>query len=231
MHLPDDITLADTADGSPTLVFRRADGYVEKMHHSGGALSESRFIYGQALEIAAAEGRPVCALSIGLGLGSNELRTLATPGPARIWSFEALPFLSDEFRRWAEGDDAGALAATYDRIAAGVGGNVRVRTAHALREGHLQLRGPFPDDLGQIDQANLVYFDAYSNKMDPHLWDEDMLTEVFGRVLAPDCVLATYAATGALNRVLRRLGFTRVEKPGFLGKRQSTLGVRGAYAR
>jgi tRNA U34 5-methylaminomethyl-2-thiouridine-forming methyltransferase MnmC len=54
-----------------------------------------------------------------------------------------------------------------------------------------------------------------------------MLVEQLGRILAPQAVLATYAATGTMNRALRTLGFKILEKPGFQGKRESTLAVRG----
>ena len=229
MNLPPGITLAETADGSPTLVFRRADGYAEKMHHSRGALSESRFIYGAALTLARTGGTPIRAMSIGLGLAYNELLTLheLTSDDVTIWSFESLPALREEFRAWAEGRDDGALAPTFARVGEVVGAEVRARAGRALARDHLRLLGPFPEAAAAVTDANLVYYDAYSSKMDPHLWDEDALVKAFGRSLAPKCVFASYAATGALNRVLERLGFTRLRRPGFFKKRQSTLATRG----
>ncbi|NJL25980.1 MAG: hypothetical protein HC902_12985 [Calothrix sp. SM1_5_4] len=73
---PSSIEVLTTKDGSPTLAFRREDGYVEKMHHADGAVSESFYIYGEALEICRRNigpGEPVRAISVGLGLGYNEL--------------------------------------------------------------------------------------------------------------------------------------------------------------
>lgn len=231
MQLPPDITLETTNDGSPTLAIRRADGRVEKMHHAGGAISETRFIYGQALEVARADRRPVRALSIGLGLGYNELLTLAAPGSddTTIFSFEALALLRTEFRAWAGGDDSGVLAATQTRVAELCGPDVRRAAGRALAEGRLRLLGAFPEAARGVTQVNLVYFDVFSNQMDPHLWDEDMLVETCAPLLAEDCVWASYAATGTLNRALARLGFTRLKKAGFKRKPQSTLAVRGTY--
>lgn len=230
--LPADIDIFTTADGSPTLVFTRSDGYVEKMHHTGGALSESLYIYREALREA--NGRRV--LSIGLGLGYNELITLAEFARLRIedfkiYSFEALPVLRDAFHDWAAGREDSALAAIVGDVAARVATeagieNLRGLAAAALEDKRLELRGSFPDELAGTTQIDTVYYDAYSNKMDPELWVEALLTERLGPCLAPKCTLATYAATGALKRALKQLGFGLRDKAGFQGKRQSTLAVR-----
>lgn len=230
--LPDDIDIFITADGSPTLVFTRSDGYVEKMHHTGGALAESLYIYREALR----EGEGCRVLSVGLGLGYNELITLAEfarrgLGEFKIYSFEALPVLREGFTDWAAGRLDSRLANVVDdvarRVAAESGvANLKELTVDALADGRLELRGAFPAELTGVTQIDTVYYDAYSNKMDPELWIETLLTESLGPCLAPRCRLATYAATGALKRALKRLGFGLRDKAGFQGKRQSTLAVR-----
>jgi tRNA U34 5-methylaminomethyl-2-thiouridine-forming methyltransferase MnmC len=234
---PQNIEILTTGDGSPTLAFKRDDGYCEKMHHQGGALSESLFIYGEALTLAQGSGR-VHALSFGLGLGYNELITIARLHPHgddwRIWSYEAVPFLREEFSAWALGEAGTALAEITTQIAAQVGqrlGGVsalelQAWTKAAIQSGRLELRGAFPADVGLANSCNLVYYDAYSNKMDSSLWGEEHFINDLNPVLAPACVFATYAATGALNRALKQLGFRRLDKAGFQGKRQSTLAIR-----
>jgi len=62
--------------------------------------------------------------------------------------------------------------------------------------------------------------------MDPELWQEVDLTRFIGEASATHSVLATYAATGALNRALRRNQFVLESKVGFAGKRQSTFARR-----
>lgn len=237
LNLPAHTEIFVTKDGSPTLCFQRADGYVEKMHHSGGALSESLFIYHQAL----VEGLKIVEnpkiLSVGLGLGYNELivaaELIAHPAKtACLWSFENLDALRNGFLSWIIDDARGPLADVYDSVALGISCQFKLTSvqlkswlAEAYSSGRWQLRRSFPDDIENV-WANIVFYDAYSRKMNPELWIEGELVAVFERHLEPNAVLATYAATGALNRTLKRLGFRLTPKAGFLGKRESTLAIR-----
>ena len=229
MPLPPRFEFITTRDDSPTLAYRGDGGVIEHMHHSAGALAESLFIYGGALERALALVDRVHCLSVGLGLGYNEMLTIAAleraGRPGRIHSFEALEFLREEFRGWALGRRDGPLTSTHDQIAARLGVE-RTTVGRWIEDGRLELRGAFPAAGADLAGCNLVYFDAYSNKMDPHLWDEEVLVEAFGRTLGPTCVLASYAATSVMNRVLRRLSIVKQSRRGFYLKRQSTLGIR-----
>jgi hypothetical protein len=100
-----------TKDGSPTLGFG-SNG--EKMHHSQGALSESIYIYGKAIEDVIIRQWPLRFASIGLGLGYNELLIatnigIAAKNPAvtinldkaEIFSFEIEDTLATHFVNWA----------------------------------------------------------------------------------------------------------------------------------
>jgi tRNA U34 5-methylaminomethyl-2-thiouridine-forming methyltransferase MnmC len=240
--LPKNLEIHATADGSPTLSWRRADGYEEKMHHSGGALEESIYIYLHALKTALDAGEVPHVLSVGLGLGYNELLTLGEflkrdRKDWQIWSFEAHPRLRAEFEGWLRRDvDESELGLIYSDVLRRVAARlqidpVRLKSAsrQAHEDGRLQLRLSFPEDIDGIHDVNLVYYDAYSKKMDPHLWDEQCLIARLGPLLREKCILATYAATGSLNRALRHLGFCLHPKPGFLGKRESTLAIRHNY--
>lgn len=231
-----------TADGSPTLAFRREDGYVEKMHHTGGALSESLFIYGAALETRLGASASVRILSLGLGLAYNELISLAHLARAgredfKIWSFEVLTSLIEGVQGWtteAGVPPAGSVASVVADVGVRVAGafglepeDLKSFARRALEDGRWELRGAFPEDATGVSDTNVVYYDAYSNKMDPDLWLEEFLVGQLGPCLTPSgCTLATYAATGAMKRALKQLGFSLQPKAGFLGKRQSTLAIR-----
>ena len=75
-----DFTIVTTADGSPSLSIEDSSGYVEKMHHAAGAMSESIYIYGEAVQKVLDRRWPLRVLSVGLGLGYNELITAASGG-------------------------------------------------------------------------------------------------------------------------------------------------------
>ncbi len=239
--LPENLDIFKTSDGSPTLMWRRPDGYAEKMHHSGGALEESIYIYHQALCLALQESPqlPPRVLSIGLGLGYNEwlcLGEFARLGLSdwHLWSFEAHPQIKTEFVDWLiSGKVDSALAHLFmevrDRVSQRLAldaNQLHAQAQGAFHEGRLQMRCAFPEDCKNIHDVNVVLYDAYSKKMDPHLWDEKHLLDAFSPLLGSHCVLATYAATGSLNRTLKQLNFNLIPKTGFLGKRESTLARR-----
>lgn len=237
MHtLPTELQIYTTSDGSPTLAFRRDDGYVEKMHHSGGALSESLYIYHHGLAVALDRGWPARVLSIGLGLAYNELIALAEFHKRgiqdfKVYSFEAHEYLREEFRAFLLGEAAHAIAPIHDQVLGGVAKQfdfpkLREFAREALLAGRLELRGAYPQDAKHVSDCCVVFFDAYSNKMSPELWREEDLQKDLSACLGLQAVLTTYAATGALNRVLRNLGFQKVERAGFLGKRESTFALR-----
>jgi len=233
--LPPQLEICRTADGSPTISYKRADSYVEKMHHSGGALSESLYIYHHGLDLALAEGCPPHVVSLGLGLAYNELIALAEfqrrnqPG-FRIWSFEADEYLRTQFAGWLQGQ-SGPLGEVYDEIASSIEAHFKItglRTiaSEQFRNQSLQLRGPYPTDVSEVKDVGVFFFDAFSNKMSPELWQELKMHESLSQLLSPHAVLCTYAATGALNRVLKQLEFRLLDRPGFQGKRESTLAIR-----
>jgi tRNA U34 5-methylaminomethyl-2-thiouridine-forming methyltransferase MnmC len=237
-NLPPNTEIFYTADGSPTLKFFRADGYVEKMHHAGGAVSESVYIYVEALQCQLRLKRTPKVLAVGLGLGYNELLTLAEllktdTVDFKIWSFESLEPLRTGFNQWALGTLTGEYAGVLNQTAKSVAEIMKVplddlkRTLkQSLDSGKLELRGSFPAEATNI-KANVVYYDAYSRKMDEALWDEDTLVNSLSTTLSEDCVFASYAANGNLTRSLKRLGFRLCMKTGFKGKRESTIAFRG----
>lgn len=239
LQMPDELKIHITGDGSPTLSVERDDGYVERMHHSGGALSESLYIYHSALVGILEKDWPARVLSFGLGMGYNELLALAEAerrglNDTAVWSFESRSFLRSQFEVWLEeGPGQRVLMAAYNQIAAAIGARlgldaerVRLCAQRALREGRLQLRGSFPEDSAQIRDCTVVFYDAFSNKMHSGPWSESTLENRLAPLLAPQCVLTTYAATGSLNRALKKLGFRLLRRPGFQGKRESTLAIR-----
>lgn len=238
IELPANSEIFYTQDGSPTLSLRRDDGYVEKMHHSGGALSESLYIYRSALDEAITRGWEIRVLSLGLGLAYNEIISICElrkreVAAFHIHSFETVPELRDGFKAWVGGATGGKLAFVFDQVLKQVAKAQEVPAAllrtwlkEALSSGFLELRGAFPEDSDGISEITVCYYDAFSKKMNPELWVEDMLKNQLDRLLARTCVLTTYAATGALNRSLKHLGFRLLEKTGFSGKRESTLALR-----
>lgn len=238
IELPPNSEIFYTQDGSPTLSLKREDGYVEKMHHSGGALSESLYIYRAALNEALERGWPIRIFSLGLGLAYNEIISISElrkreVGEFKIFSFESVTQLREGFKAWAGGASGGKLAFVLDQVLKQVAQAQEVPAPllrswikAAIADGALEVREGFPADSGEVDQISVCFYDAFSKKMNPELWAEDMLKSTLDRLLSRNCVLTTYAATGTLNRSLKHLGFSLLDKAGFSGKRESTLAIR-----
>lgn len=239
MRKASDFSVLTTGDGSYSLSIANSTGYVEKMHHAAGAMSESLYIYGSAIEMVFEKRWPARILSLGLGLGYNEflsaayaLKFGASPSTCALYSFETEPVLTESLLKWLNGgvspfnelyDDIVKRAETAMGISATA---IRdwLREANATKS--WDIRGAFPDQAGGVERITCVLYDAFSNKMTEELWSEPFLVETMKRMTADNCVFATYAATGALKRALRSLGFQQLEKPGFAGKRESTMAVR-----
>lgn len=238
-RLPPHFHEITTADGSPSLSYRSAEGAApEGMHHAAGARAETLYVYGPVIEFTLLESRRrggrVRLVSLGLGLGYHEILAAAlalkSPGAKLAMnSFESDPFLRASFAAWLEGQNDLALAAAYEKICAGFG----VR-ASDVREVFLSEAGTIDliledrlDDQRQIpDGVTGFLWDAFSRKTSPELWEEEFLVACFRKASPYGAQLATYARNGPLKRALHRAGFQLQDQPGFANKRSSTRARR-----
>lgn len=69
------------------------------------------------------------------------------------------------------------------------------------------------------EEADVVYYDAFSPKVQPHLWTEEVLGR-FYKALRPGGMLVTYCVKGTVKRALRASGFRIERLPGPPGKRE-----------
>lgn len=239
-----------TADGSPSIRMGSPEQPSEVMHHSGGALTESLFIYSAAVARAIEQNWPPRVISVGLGLGYNEAITLANFIRADradhanrlqnldLVSFEIDPLLREEYTAWLLDRPRPShmtidFKALYDDILERIGRQFEIEPqtlkkalADAFQSGRYQLFAALEKrpPLGQ--RYSCILFDAFSKKATPGLWQEDFLKQFLEDAAASNCVLATYAATGNLNRALRATGFRLIPRTGFQGKRESTWAER-----
>jgi tRNA U34 5-methylaminomethyl-2-thiouridine-forming methyltransferase MnmC len=232
--LPRELEIILTADGSPTICL----GGLENMHNSQGALSESLYIYGHGLEQMLSWKVQARVISVGLGLGYNEMiafaLTLKHQQSLQLWSFETFAYLRRSMEQWLIGEDC-ALFAIYDQILLGVAQKLEMSAREiknamtiAIKNRTWQIRGGFPEDSEGINSANCILYDAFSAKTCPELWEEQSLQNNLRPLLAPQTVFVTYAATGSLKRALSGLDFSLPPRAGFAGKRDSTLGIRNS---
>lgn len=86
--------------------------------------------------------------------------------------------------------------------------------------------GAMDDKDVKMKDYNAILFDAFSGKSTPELWTEDFLRRILSYFSAPFCVFSTYACTGVLKRILADSQFAVEKRPGFQGKRHSTMAIR-----
>lgn len=231
-----------TADGSPTLELSYNDNLSEYMHNSQGAFEESVYIYGQVLEEAMQASSSLAVLSLGLGLGYNEILTAAlalkfkrSAESLSLTSFETETFLTENFDEYVrQGSPHPQFQSAYSWITSAAAERYGVDSRQILlllqqwrSQQRWKVEGEFrPFEIEAQQKWNVFLYDAFSRKMSPQLWSEEALSHLLSRHVLTPCFFTTYAATGALKRSLRSQGFSLRERPGFSGKRDSTLAFK-----
>jgi hypothetical protein len=229
----------DTEDGSPTVRRSDKEQAPEAMHHCGGALTESLYIYGEAIRYSVEHRIPLRIISVGLGLGYNEMISFAlTNEPIKMISFEKDPILKNGFLNWLglmpldPSPLQDQLRITLNRVLNVVAIQCAVsptlliekmRTSFLDKDWHV-----FSDvrELQKIDSTyHIVLFDAFSKKATPDLWSEEFFANFFKHYVRAPAVFATYASNGSGRRALKNYGFESIHRSGFQGKRESTFAV------
>ena len=234
----------ETGDGSPSVRLWKEDQAPECMHHSGGALSESLYIYGEAFEKAmefTPKGTPLRVLSLGLGLGYNEMIATALAVRAGrisdlyIDSFESEDFLNQSLQSWLSEQVGDAdWTSVYDKILDLLSRKVDVPTdklrttlADLKIEERWNLNEALTEKTEIKEAFSCLFFDAFSSGATPELWGEEFITNFLKEASAEKCVLTTYACTGNLKRALKANDFVVELRDGYANKRHSTWGFKG----
>ncbi len=268
-----------TADGSPTLrsfpqaqqgenseeeTLVQIQREPETMHHRGGAYSETQLVYGEALRWLLKTSSEknfsnvYSGLSIGLGLGYNELlwadECLKNGIAAKetfFTSFESEDILKHNFLEFLkkESDPSGVYQQILkffferrvlnDSISEGKSSTIskitwkdyiqEVREFLSDMESDQRwiLKGTLSSQAEFHQQFNIIFYDAFSSKTSPELWEETFLNRFFKETTSNDiCIVSTYACTGALKRALKNNLFNVEIKEGFLSKRDRTWATR-----
>ncbi len=140
------------------------------MHHRLGALTETLFIYGHALDRAfdILDERACCrSASDRLQRASHHRRGHAPAAnrPRRELRSKRVP--AGGVHRMARGSAECPRAGVRVRGPV-ISGSTPAVAREWWRRRALVLRGAFPDGLESTGDRNLVYFDAYSNRMTPN---------------------------------------------------------------
>jgi hypothetical protein len=215
-----------TKDGSPTL---RLPNSGESMHHSGGAASETLYIYKSVMGQALKKLKTSKTCVVGLGLGYIEISWAQTlieqnkdPALHTITSFEIVEELRNSFKSWLNKDSP----AIYDQVIKALSAEDKSKSIkNILNKNSIEF-----DVLNFFEKQkwNIICYDAYSSKTEKKLWSEEFLNHFLHQHAAEDCIFTTYACTGVLKKVLAANNFEIIRRPAFSGKgSHCTLARRG----
>jgi tRNA U34 5-methylaminomethyl-2-thiouridine-forming methyltransferase MnmC len=90
----------------------------------------------------------------------------------------------------------------------------------------LTKRKQFFDEITDLEQFDLIYFDAFGYRVQPELWSTAIFEKMY-KALKKQGFLVTYAARGVVKRSMIEVGFTVEKLAGPPGKREMFRARKG----
>jgi tRNA U34 5-methylaminomethyl-2-thiouridine-forming methyltransferase MnmC len=209
--------IIQTRDGSTTI---QINDWGECYHSRFGAIQEAQHVFIKN-GLALFENKAISILEIGFGTGLNAFITyLESPKLNQTIKYvgvEGFPVSSEEAQLM---NYVSELNAEEERAVFESMHQSNWDEEIALRNGFLfTKRNQFFDDIDDIKQFDLIYFDAFGYRVQPELWSTEIFRKMF-KALKPNGILVTYAARGVVKRSMIEVGFKVEKLTGPPGKRE-----------
>lgn len=209
--------IIQTKDGSTTI---HLEEWNESYHSKHGAIQEAKHVFIKN-GLSLFKDKTLSILEIGFGTGLNAFITFleASDMEQKIdyVGVEAYPVASEEILSMnyvveLEAENKMAVFETMHKS----NWNEKVVLSDYFS---LTKRQQFFQDIDDVAQFDLIYFDAFGYRVQPELWSTAIFKKMYD-ALKENGVLVTYAARGVVKRSMIEVGF-RVEKlEGPPGKRE-----------
>jgi tRNA U34 5-methylaminomethyl-2-thiouridine-forming methyltransferase MnmC len=206
-----------TQDGSTTIHLPELN---ESYHSKHGAIQEAYHVFIKS-GFSLFEGKSVSVLEIGFGTGLNAFITFleAQKSNQKIdyVGVEAYPITRDEALQMNYVSELNAL--DTNEIFQKMHENTW-EEKHSISDNFtLTKRKQMFQDINDLNQFDLIYFDAFGFSVQPELWSEEIFQKMFA-ALKNGGVLVTYACRSSIKRAMLSSGFSVEKLPGAPGKRE-----------
>jgi len=214
-----------TADGSKTI---QIEDWNEQYHSKHGAIQEAQHVfikeglihYRNLINIECqAEAVGISILEIGFGTGLNAFLTAIESERINLninyVGVEAYPVDDTEISQLNYAQEINSEKSDlFKKFHA-----TQWETVNTITNTfQLTKRQQFFSDITDVEQFDLIYFDAFGARVQPELWAKAIF-QIMYNALKPNGVLVTYAAIGSVKRAMKELGFTVERLKGPPGKR------------
>ena len=225
-----------TEDGSKTI---HLEEWNETYHSTHGAVQEAFHVFiKNGLYFYINQNKEIKILEIGLGTGLNSFITFLESEknklsityvgvekfPIKENEFEAINYFDDVFKFYPEfAERRDEFFIYYQKM---FSCNWEEEVVITPNFKFTKLEKDFFDLKDNLHRGfDLVYFDAFGSKVQPELWEDELLT-IVSDLMQPSSILTTYAAKGSLKRALKAQGFKVEKRPGPPGKREMMVSFR-----
>lgn len=209
--------IIETLDGSTTIHIKE---WNESYHSKHGAIQEAKHVFIQN-GLSLFPNQTVSILEIGFGTGLNAFITLLESQKLNqiidYVGVEAYPVNATE-----------VLGMNYISELNAISQKAAFVEMHECKwdekvvlnsKFHLTKRKQFFGEIEDIEQFELIYFDAFGYRVQPELWSTAIFKKMYD-ALKPGGKLVTYAARGVVKRSMIEVGFAVEKLPGPPGKRE-----------
>jgi tRNA U34 5-methylaminomethyl-2-thiouridine-forming methyltransferase MnmC len=216
-------TIIQTQDGSTTIHLPDWD---ESYHSKHGAIQEAYHVFIKR-GLSLFEGKPISILEIGFGTGLNTFITyLESKKVNQIIDYvgvEAYPVALSEALQMNYVSELDALneSAIFTKMHQTIWDEKQFISS----DFSLHKRKQFFQDISDVNQFDLIYFDAFGFRVQPELWSLEVFKKMYTSMKSGG-ILVTYACRSSIKKAMLECGFKVEKLPGAPGKREMLRAIK-----
>jgi tRNA U34 5-methylaminomethyl-2-thiouridine-forming methyltransferase MnmC len=212
-----------TSDGSTSI---HLPDWNESYHSKHGAIQEAQHVFIKN-GLSLFKGQSVSILEIGFGTGLNAFITFLESQLSNQMvdyvGVEGFPISSQEVLQmnYVNQLNATNFKPVFELF------HLSKWEENVTISNHFRLtkRKQLFTEIDDINQFDLIYFDAFGFRVQPELWSVEIFTKMY-TALKSGGILVTYACRGHIKRAMMEAGFQIEKLAGPPGKREMLRGIK-----